>query len=198
MAFFAGHPWLLGDAASQNKRLGAYAEITWQIWFAGCDGTETRSYRISHVDATNVTRKLYETMFSYGTLTSEYKKLSAGVTNEEESGEKFKTIRLKFKSLNDKNFGSYLVENDKGNSQPGQVNKVVDGQWGEWGPYGDCSKTCITGNCRVFGVFICNKNFQKPSSYHPIYRHGSAFINYTKSSTESGPACYIGFSTYLY
>jgi energy-coupling factor transporter ATP-binding protein EcfA2 len=45
--FFSGQPWLLEDGA-QKKRPEDRASITWQIWFADCDGSGTKSYTIKH------------------------------------------------------------------------------------------------------------------------------------------------------
>ena len=143
--FFSGNPWLLEDGSSTDQRPGALAAVTWQIWFAGCNGNGTRSYTISHVDATNVTTVLFKSVFDNGTSTADDSNLLAGIEVKDETGEKFITIRLKIKSLEDKHFGSYFVVNDKGTSKPGQVNKIVDGEWQEWGPFGNCSKACITG-----------------------------------------------------
>ena len=144
--FFAGQPWLLDHAASQNRRLGVGVAITWQIWFAGCDGSGTKSYEIKHVNAANATTLLYKfTVHNDDTVTINDTNLPASVKVVDESGEKFKTIRLQISSLSDELFGSYIVVNDKGTSLPGRVNKIVDGQWLPWSDFGDCSKTCISG-----------------------------------------------------
>ena len=145
--FFAGQPWLLDQAASQNRRNGSNFEITWQIWFAGCDGSGTKSYELRHVDAaTNTTSMLYKTTVrDDDTVTVDNASLPATIQILDETGEKFKTIRLKVDSIRDEHFGSYFVVNDKGTSMQGHVNKIIDGQWQPWGDWGNCSKPCIAG-----------------------------------------------------
>ena len=145
--FFAGQPWLLDQAASQNRRNGSNFEITWQIWFAGCDGSGTKSYELKHVNATtNATIGLFKTTVrDDDTVTVDDTNLPGSMKVDDKTGEKFKTIRLKVDSITDEHFGSYFVVNDKGTSLQGRVNKIIDGQWGDWGPWGNCSKPCITG-----------------------------------------------------
>ena len=145
--FFAGQPWLFEQAASQNRRLGSSVTITWQIWFAGCDGSGTKSYELKHVNATtNETTTLYKSVTNDDdTMTIEDTNLPATFKIEDKLSEKFKTILLEIDLISDKDFGSYFVVNDKGTSLQGFLNKIVDGQWGDWGPWGNCSKPCITG-----------------------------------------------------
>ena len=144
--FFAGQPWLTEGNSLQNKRLQERVVVTWQIWFAGCDGSGTKSYTISHVNADNVTTLVYSHQVYHHNEWKDESKLMKGMTVLDEPTEKFKTIRMFIESTDDEHFGSYFVENDKGRSELGQLNKIVDGEWQEWSSFGPCSKTCITGS----------------------------------------------------
>ena len=145
--FFAGQPWLTEGDCVQNKRLQDRVVVTWQIWFAGCDGSGTKSYTISHMNADNVTTLLYEhVVFQDGRERKDKSKLMRSMAVSDEPNEKFKTIKLSIDSTEDQHFGSLFVENRKGRSELGQLNKIVDGEWQEWSAFGPCSKTCITGN----------------------------------------------------
>ena len=140
--FFAGQPWLIPENVLQNKRLGDRTVITWQIWFAGCDSSVSRSYNILHVAEDNTTRVIYE-VFNNNTVQTAKGKLPEGMQAFEESDEKFKSIKLLVELTEEHHYGSYYVENDKGRSELGQVKKMVDGEWQEWSSFGSCSKTCV-------------------------------------------------------
>jgi hypothetical protein len=145
--FFSGQPWLFDENAVQNKRLDDRAVITWQIWFAGCDGSGTKSYTISHRPREGADIVLYEQVVQEDDEeVSDDTRLLKSMKVVDEPSEKFKTIRLSIESVEDQHFGSYYIKNDKGESNLGQLQKIVDGEWEAWGPYGDCSKACITGN----------------------------------------------------
>ena len=78
--------------------------------------------------------------------------LFPNMTVENETGKKFKTIRLTFDSLADVHFGTYFIENEKGVSNKSQITKIVDGEWEDFGPFGDCSKTCIKSRNEPLGM----------------------------------------------
>ena len=144
--FFAGQPWLIPENAVQNKRLGDRTVITWQIWFAGCDGSGTKSYNLWQVDADNKTRVLFENEYiDNSTERTDQSRLLKGMKVFDEPTEKFKIIRLTIESTEEQHFGSFYIENVKGPSEPGQLLKIVDGEWQEWSSFGPCSKTCISG-----------------------------------------------------
>ena len=136
--FFTGQPWLIPENTVQNKRLGDRTVITWQIWFANCNGSGTTSYNLSHVDQDNTTQMLYE-HFDNNTTRSEHSSLQI----LDKSNEKFRTIQLIIESTEEEHYGSYFVENSKGRSQLGQLRKIMDGEWQEWSPFSPCSKTCM-------------------------------------------------------
>jgi hypothetical protein len=139
--FFSGQPWLLEDEA-QKKRLEDRTSIKWQIWFADCDGTGTKSYTIKHESEGGQTTLLYQLKDEDNTTTID-SFLFPNMTVENETGEKLKTITLTLDILADEHFGTYFIENEKGVSNQSQIIKVVDGEWEDFGPFGDCSKACI-------------------------------------------------------
>ena len=76
-------------------------------------------------------------------MRNEHNKLLIGMQVFDESNEKFKTIKLIVELTEEHHYGSYLIENDKGRSELGQLKKMVDGKWQEWSSFGPCSKTCV-------------------------------------------------------
>ena len=125
--------------------------ITWQIWFAGCDGTGTKSYKIffkshkSHVES--APHVIYEYIVDDDDKESiREHNLLRGMEVTDELFDKFKTIKIYAESVMEEHYGYYYLENDKGMSNTSSVNKIVDGKWAEWSDYGDCSKDCIKGN----------------------------------------------------
>ena len=140
--FFDGQPWLIPENVLQNKRLGDRTVIHWQIWFASCDSSVTKSYNIFHVAADNTTQVIYE-HFDNNTVRNKPNKLLKGMQVFDESNEKFKTIKLIVELTEEHHYGSYFIENDKGRSELGQLKKMVDGEWQEWSSFGSCSKTCV-------------------------------------------------------
>ena len=166
--FFSGQPWLFDENAVKNKRLGDRAVITWQIWFAGCDGSGTKSYTISHQPQEGPETILYEHVVQEDDeVLADDTRLPKGMTVVDELSEKFekfKTIRLSIESVEDQHFGSYYVTNDKGKSNPGKLQKIVDGEWEAWGNYSDCSKTCITGNDEDPGIMRRQRTCKPPQN----------------------------------
>ena len=80
----------------QNKRLQERVVVTWQIWFAGCDGSGTKSYTISHVNFDNVTTLLYEhVVYEDDTEWKDEGKLKMGMTVSDNPNEKFKRSNFK-------------------------------------------------------------------------------------------------------
>ena len=146
--FFSGQPWLFEENVIQNRRLEDRATITVRIWFAGCDGKGTKSYKIYFKSATDsVARVIYEyVVVDDEKETKDDSKLLKSMKVTDETADKFKIIRMTIDSVDEEHFGQYFVENDKGQSKLSNLNKIVDGTWAEWEPYGDCSKTCIKGN----------------------------------------------------
>ena len=141
--FFDGQPWLIPENVLQNKRLGDRTVISWQIWFAGCEGSGTKSYNISRVAENNTTSMLYE-HFDNNTVRNENSMLPNGVRVLETSNEMFKTIKLIFESTEEQHYSSYFIENNSGRSGMGQLKKKVDGVWQEWSVFGPCSKSCVS------------------------------------------------------
>jgi hypothetical protein len=82
---------------------------------------------------------------------------------KDESMDKFKTIKIYVESVNEEHYGYYYLENDKGISNVSSVNKIIDGEWGEWSPFGECSKQCIHGNERP-GEMVKERNCIPPQN----------------------------------
>ena len=144
--FFAGQPRLLEENHFQNKRLQDHTAFTWQIWFAGCDETGTKSYTISHVNSDNITKVIYEHHVNEDhTEWKDVSKLKRSMAVVDKPIEKLLTISLTIESTEEDDFGSYFVENDKGRSVLGELKEIVDGEWQGWSHFGPCSKTCISG-----------------------------------------------------
>ena len=145
--FFSGQPWLFEQNEEVNKRLGDRAVITWQIWFAGCDGTGTKSFTIVHQTPVGGKTTIYEKEVQEEEVEVIHdSRLMEGMQVVDEPSEKFKTIRLTIESTEDAHFGVFSLKNDKGESEESHLKKIVDGEWEGWGPFSACSKTCISGD----------------------------------------------------
>jgi len=145
--FFSGQPWLFEQNEEVKKRLGDRTVITWQIWFAGCDGTGTKSFTIVHKSPGGEEKTIYEKKVQEEEEeVIDDSRLMKSMRVVDEPSEKFKTIRLTIESTEDPHFGIYFVKNEKGKSDESHMKKIVDGEWEAWGPYSDCSKFCITGD----------------------------------------------------
>lgn len=147
--FFSGTPWINDENLIQNKRLNSRVSISWQIWLAGCDGDGTKSYTILHRRKDGSEQVIYEHVENDNSSLALSTKLlpnlkSASVNDETEI--KFKTIKLNIEPLDYLHIGEYIVQNNKGSSEAGQIRMIVDGTWSEWGAWGRCNKECITGN----------------------------------------------------
>ena len=160
--FYSGQPWLLEDRA-QARRPEDRASMKWQIWFADCDGSGTKSYEIKHESKGGPITLLYKLKDEDNTTTIE-DFLFPNMTVENETGKKFKTIRLTFDSLADVHFGTYFIENEKGVSNKSQIIKIVDGEWEDFGPFGDCSKTCIKNIDEPLGIQSRKRKCKPPQN----------------------------------
>ena len=146
--FFNGQPWLFDENAVINKRPDDRMTITWQIWFAGCDGTGTKSYKIFFKSrADNRAEVIYEHIVDDDDNVQNYKiNLLRRMKITDEIFDKFKTIRINVDFVVEDHYGEYYLENDKGVSNISVVREIIDGKWASWGPYGNCSKPCLKGN----------------------------------------------------
>lgn len=163
--FFNGQPWLFDEDSNINKRPEDRLTITWQIWFAGCDGTGTKSYKIhfqSHRESPS--HVIYENIVEDDDKESikDYNILR-GMKVTDESLDKFKTIKIYVDYVNEEHYGYYYLENDKGISNVSSVNKIIDGKWAEWSDFGECSKQCIKGNEKP-GKMVRERNCIPPQN----------------------------------
>ena len=162
--FFSGQPYLFEENELQSKRVGDRAALTWQIWFAGCDGSGTKSYTISYQPLEGNETILYEHKENEDDeKVIDESRLLKGMNVEDDPAEKFKTIRMTIQSVEDQHIGSYYIRNDKGESNLGQLEKIVDGEWEAWSRFGDCSKTCISGDEKP-GIMRRNRVCKPPQN----------------------------------
>jgi len=148
--FYKGHPLLQNETSIQNKRLGDKAVFTWQIWFGGCNKNGTRSYKIFHKDQKNRTVELESHVVLGHTIevTTE-RRLSRYIKVTDTPYEKYKKVQLTIERVQERHFGAFFIENDKGTSADAELHKIIDGQWMNWGPWSGCSQKCWEDTRRV-------------------------------------------------
>jgi len=146
--FFNGQPWLFDENAVINKRPDDRMTITWQIWFAGCDGTGTKSYEIYFKSRSDsIPKVIYQHVVDDDDKAQTYEvNLLRRMKITDEMFDKFKTIRINVDFVVEDHYGEYFLKNDKGVSNISVVREIIDGKWASWGPYGECSKHCLKGN----------------------------------------------------
>eukprot|EP00092_Neocalanus_flemingeri_P014899 GFUD01016091.1.p1 GENE.GFUD01016091.1~~GFUD01016091.1.p1 ORF type:complete len:1172 (-),score=192.98 GFUD01016091.1:160-3675(-) len=164
--YFTGEPWLWEDTANNVQRVGDALTIVWQIWIHGCNGETSKNYHILHtkfntLKQTNIYD--YRVKKSNNKVRIKDRKLPPHTGVELVDMQKYIIIRMKIDSVQDDHIGEYQLKTDRGSSETATIKKTVDGKFGPWGEWSECSKKCLRGNEKL-GEKIRQRTCNEPQN----------------------------------